>query len=122
MVEIALPTYNQVQSVINNQLNSMTYNSIEIPVLTDQTSNPDTLLTVEGSGILLFIAKSLSDDVKTHFRLNVDGASSDSSEMLVGGSFGSSVTLMVPFNTSLVVKGSREGTVNTTLGINYLLK
>lgn len=120
MPEIGLPTSAQVQSVLDNQLNSMEFHSISASVLSEQI--PEPLLEVTGAGILLFISKSMDDSVVTSFYFTIDNADTVSSDVLIGGSHGSNVTLMIPFNQSLIVKGSRNGDANTVVGINYLLK
>lgn len=119
MAEIALPTYQQVDDILNNQPQTMSLHFDSGYIFSSSYNDPTTILDISGAGVLLFIAKNLNNAVIARVSIRVDGQSNDS-PLVIGNT--TAITYMVPFQTSLKVDGYYEGAEGTQLEIAYLLK
>lgn len=119
MNEIALPTYTQVQAILDNQLMNMEFHSVEGIVSPD--SSYETILTINGPGMLLSVHELGYNNTTAVLTFIPDGGSS--AEVIIGKNGDKSAMILIPFSESLVVLvTNREPGENGGISVNYLLK
>ena len=120
MNEIALPTYTQVQAILDNQLMNMEFHSVESIVPPDSSYEP--IMTINGPGILLSVHESGFSNTTVALSFIPDGGVS-TTDVTIGKNGDKSAMILIPFSESLVVQvTSREPGESGGIGVNYLLK
>lgn len=118
MNEIALPTYAQVQAILDNQLMNMEFHSVECLVFPDIFD--ETVLNINGPGILLSVHESISNNTTAIFNFIPDYGTF--TEVIVGKDGDKSAMIIIPFRESLEVRVTNSSGESGSIFVNYLLK
>ena|SRR5690554_6889944 len=120
MNEIALPTYTQVQAILDNQLMNMEFYSTECLISPDSSS--ETILTINGPGILLSVHENIANNTTVALNFIPDyGATT--TDVIIGKNGDKTAMLIIPFRESMVVQvTNHESGESGSIGVNYLLK
>jgi len=120
MAEIALPTYSQVDAIANNQTNNMTHYVVDVVPTSNSVSTLSNMINITGSGVLMYVAKTLEDPSSIRFKMTIDFV--ETGFVQVGGEFDSIATFLIPFKERLIIDGYYIGAGSTQVDIFVMLK